>query len=330
MASIFLSYRRSDTGGHAGRLADALETRNGRDAVFRDVESIEAGARFDEAIERALADCRVFVPLVGDEWLSCTGPDGRSRLSDPSDYVRREVAAALRRDVAMIPVLLDGATMPPASALPAELQPFARYQAVELSDTRWDYDVERLIAAIDRGLGRVPPATDVTPASVEPGAATSTRTSRGAMLWGGLIGLAIVAGTSLWWRSQTQVTPTPVPAATTPVPAAPAALVPAPAPVPAVDGVWMLPNGSFWSIRQDGRSLVVEETHYDSHQVWMRGTGSLLEGGSIEVELVPVFDRPERMRLSYRLEPSSDGRSLMGEVHNLASGRREGVTLMRR
>jgi hypothetical protein len=83
-------------------------------------------------------------------------------------------------------------------------------------------------------------------------------------------------------------------------------------------------------VQQDGRSLVVEETHYDSRQVWRRGTGTLLDDRRIEVELSPVFDPPERLRLSYRLRLSSDARTLSGEVRDTVSDRSGTVTLMRR
>jgi hypothetical protein len=300
MPSIFLSYRRSDTSGHAGRLADALGTRYGRDAVFHDVDSIEAGARFDDAIEQAVANCRVFLPLIGDDWLNAAAPGGRRRLDDPADFVRREVGAALRRGVPVIPVLLEGTVMPSAETLPPDLQPLARHQALELSETRWDYDVQRLIETIDRIVGRSPRRMDATG-----GAAAPDRASRRALLWGGAAMLAVAAGGALWWRSRA-------------------------AAVPALDGVWMLPTGSFWTVRQDGRRLTVEETHYQSREVWRRGTGSVLRDGAIEVELLPVFDPPERLRLAYRLHMSTDGRNLSGEVRDLVSGRDGTVTLLRR
>ena len=290
MPSIFLSYRRVDTSGHTGRLSDALEAKFGADAVFHDIQSIEAGHRFDEVIDSALAKCRVFIPLIGDDWLHITGPDGRRRLDDPGDLVRREVAAALRRGIAVIPVLLEGATMPAAAALPAELQPLTRHQAVEISDTRWDFDVQRLIAAIER-------------AGVSGGGDRVQPSRRG--LLAGLAAMLVVAGGSAWWYASRPR-------------------------VPDLDGIWMLPTGSYWTVEQTGRDVAIRETHYQSREIWRRGSGRLADDGTLHAELLPVFDPPERLRLEYRLRVSADGRRLNGEVRDLVSGRSDVVTLQRR
>jgi hypothetical protein len=289
MPSIFLSYRRIDTSGHTGRLSDALEAKFGTDAVFHDIQSIEAGRRFDEVIDSALAQCRVFVPLIGDDWLRVTGPDGRRRLDDPDDLVRREVAAALRRDIPVIPVLLEGATMPAPASLPAELQPLTRHQAVEISDTRWDFDVQRLITAIER-VG-VPPAN------------VPVRRSRRALL-AGLAAISAVAAGSAWWLAGRPR-------------------------IPDLGGIWMLPSGSHWTVEQEGREVAIRETHYQSREVWRRGTGRLDDDGTLQAELLPVFDPPERLRLEYRLRVSADGRHLSGEVRDLVSGQADVVTLQR-
>lgn len=302
MPTLFLSYRQSDTLGQTGRLADALEARYGRDAVFRDIDSIEAGRRFDEVIERALADCRVFLPLIGDDWLTVRGADGRRRLDDPEDFVRREVATALARGVPVIPLLLEGATIPPATELPPELRPLLRHQALELSETRWDFDVGRLVAAIDRQLAET---TGSIPVASSGRGASAPVTRR--LLWLGLAGLVIAAGAGTAWQLARRTPP-----------------------LPRVDGVWMLPSGSFWTVQQDGRRLTVDETHYLSGEVWRRGTGTVLEDGSLELELLPVFEPPERLRLALRLRPGPDGRSLSGESQDLVTGRRESLTLLRR
>jgi hypothetical protein len=148
VTAIFLSYRRADTGGYAGRLADSLEKHFGRSSVFQDVEAIVPGSNFMQAIDAAIARCEVLVVIIGDSWLAEAGANGRPRLEDPHDFVRLEVAAGLRSGVHVMPVLVEGTTMPAENALPRDLQPLARLQAIELSDTRWDYDVERLAKVI--------------------------------------------------------------------------------------------------------------------------------------------------------------------------------------
>jgi hypothetical protein len=104
MVRIFLSYRRSDVGGHAGRLSDALNTRLGPDNVFHDVMDIAAGRDFMTVIEEALDRCDAAVAVIGPGWLTAATPDGRPRLFQPDDYVRLELATVLRRDLPVAPV----------------------------------------------------------------------------------------------------------------------------------------------------------------------------------------------------------------------------------
>jgi hypothetical protein len=148
VAEIFISYRREDTSGYAGRLSDALGARYGSEHVFMDVTAITPGADFVNRIEQAVGSCDVLVVLIGDQWLSMA-VRGSRRLDDPEDFVRHEVAAGLRSDrVRVIPVLVEGAEMPTMSELPEDLVPLARRNAIELSDSRWSYDVNRLEQAI--------------------------------------------------------------------------------------------------------------------------------------------------------------------------------------
>lgn len=150
---VFISYRRADTAGHAGRLCDALQTHFGRDNVFMDLSGIDSGQNFVEAIDTAVRSSDALVAIIGDEWLTCVGAGGR-RLDHPDDFVRAEIAVALGRGIPIVPVLVEGASMPPAVALPDVLKPLATLQAQELSDRRWSYDVERLIDAIEKLAGR--------------------------------------------------------------------------------------------------------------------------------------------------------------------------------
>jgi len=152
MPTTFISYRRDDAAGYAGRLHEALENRLGRDQVFRDVDTLQPGQDFVEAIESRLAECRVFLAMIGREWLDAHDSEGRRRLDQPHDYVRLEIVNALsRREVRVIPVLIEGASMPPAESLPEAVRPLTRKQAVHLRDDAWDHDVDRLVTAITGG-----------------------------------------------------------------------------------------------------------------------------------------------------------------------------------
>jgi hypothetical protein len=143
MSGIFISYRRGDGAGYAGRLFDRLTDHFGRDQVFMDVSDIEPGADFVEAIERAVGSCDVLVAVIGNQWLDCTDADGARRLDDPNDFVRLEIGRALTLKLRVIPLLIRGATMPPADDLPPDLSRLSSRQALELSDNRWDYDTGR-------------------------------------------------------------------------------------------------------------------------------------------------------------------------------------------
>lgn len=158
---IFISYRRHDSAGHAGRLFDCLAARFGGERVFMDVDGIAPGADFWQRIREVLDGCAVVLVVIGDEWLT-TPEAGHSRLQDPGDFVRQEIAAALERSVTTIPVRVNGANMPAEHELPGEIAGLCRLNAIELSDTRWRYDLQRLEAAIERAMPG--PESDVVPA----------------------------------------------------------------------------------------------------------------------------------------------------------------------
>jgi hypothetical protein len=147
---IFVSYRRDDARGDAGRLTDNLKLHFGDNQIFRDVEAIEAGVDFVEAINIAVSQCAVLLAIMGPNWLKVTDSQSRRRLDDPNDFVRLEIAAALQRNIRVVPVLVGGAVMPKAEDLPQGLESLARRQAHELSDPRWDFDVRQLIETLER------------------------------------------------------------------------------------------------------------------------------------------------------------------------------------
>jgi hypothetical protein len=152
---IFMSYRREETAYPAGWLYDRLADRFGSDQVFKDVDSIELGDDFMEVITRAVGACDVLLALIGREWLTITDARGRRRLSNPHDFVRLEIEAALTRKVRVIPILVDGASMPDAAELPKSLARLVRRQALELSPSRFASDTGRLLNVLERTLVEV-------------------------------------------------------------------------------------------------------------------------------------------------------------------------------
>ena len=137
MASVFISYRREDSGGHAGRLCDRLSARFGRDRVFMDIQDIHPGQNFATSIEETIATCDCVIAVIGPRWLETV----RKRAQSGSDFVRHEIEAALKRRVTVIPALVGGARMPAAADLPSELAELSFLNAVEIRDERFDDDV---------------------------------------------------------------------------------------------------------------------------------------------------------------------------------------------
>jgi hypothetical protein len=152
MSGIYISYRRMESAAYAGRLFDHLSRHFGRRSVFMDIDTIRRGEDFPQAIESALNACDVVLVVIGNTWATCTGQDGRRRLDDPKDWVRLEVAAALRRDILVVPVLVEGARLPDPTSLPEELRALCQRHACELTDLRWSYDVGELVKDLETGL----------------------------------------------------------------------------------------------------------------------------------------------------------------------------------
>ncbi len=147
MAQIFLSYRRDDSAGFAGRLADALELEFGAGSVFRDVDDIRPGEDFIHAIESHIQQVGAVLVMIGPHWLA-NGADQQRRLDEPGDFVRLEIEAALASGKPVIPLLVGGATMPSTAVLGEAITGLARRHAVVLSDSNWRGDVQRLVASL--------------------------------------------------------------------------------------------------------------------------------------------------------------------------------------
>jgi len=144
--NIFISYRREDTAGYAGRLYDRLRAAfPGR--VFIDVGEIQPGADFVQTIEQHIEGCTALIALIGANWTA------HDRLQNTADFVRLELSSGLKRNASVIPVLVGGATLPSAAALPEDLQPLLRKQAMSISDEEWDHGCQRLIEALQTVVG---------------------------------------------------------------------------------------------------------------------------------------------------------------------------------
>jgi hypothetical protein len=149
---IFISYRREDSAGHTGRLFDSLRSRFGEKNVFFDLSGIDSGQVFSDAIQQAIRSADVVLAIIGREWLTCER-NGQRRLDDPGDLVRAEITTALEQQVPVIPVLVEGTTVPAEQVLPAPLRPLVRRDAHEITDDRWTYDVDRLVTAMEKLAG---------------------------------------------------------------------------------------------------------------------------------------------------------------------------------
>ncbi len=152
MSGIFISYRRIDTIAWAGRLFDYLKKSFGISEVFMDIEgSIPRGADFHQVLRNALDNCDCLLALIGPCWINCTRTSGQRRLDDPNDWVRNEIATALRRNIPIFPVLFGNASRPTEAELPGDIRLLTTKQDAQVGDgQRWAFDVDQLINDIVR------------------------------------------------------------------------------------------------------------------------------------------------------------------------------------
>jgi hypothetical protein len=160
MRAIFISYRRDDSEGHAGRLYDDLAKQFGSQSVFMDVSGIYPGVDFRNVINDKIASCGVLLAVIGPGWLDAKDDSGHRRLDNPADF-HLETAAALKRGIPVVPVLVHGARMPKPEQLPEDLGALAYRNAVELTHARWESDVMTLAKSLDQLLSDDKPAPPV-------------------------------------------------------------------------------------------------------------------------------------------------------------------------
>ena len=119
---IFISYRRDDSAGYAGRIYDRLRALFPDTQIFMDVDTIGLGVDFAQEIDKAVGKCDVLLAIIGPRWLDALDDEGRRRLDNPDDYVRLEIGTALERNIYVIPVLVEGSTLPQLAELPSTLK----------------------------------------------------------------------------------------------------------------------------------------------------------------------------------------------------------------
>lgn len=147
-SKVFISYRRGPSSSTAGRVYDRLVQQIPANQIFMDVDAVEPGEDFRQAIDKAIGDSAVCLVIVGEGWLEATEPrTGERRLNLPNDFVRLEIEAALKQGTRVIPVLVGDASMPSEVDLPESIKTFAWKQAVQVRHTRFDDDVYSLIDA---------------------------------------------------------------------------------------------------------------------------------------------------------------------------------------
>jgi TIR domain len=173
--AIFINYRRDDGGKNsvnAINIADKLAQAFGKADVFIDVETLKPGANFPIILAKALAECKVMIVVIGPHWLDIRSDDNpnQRRLNDPNDWVRMEIAEALKRKIIVIPVLIGGAQMPPKPELPVALRDLSDRQAIKIDPTNLSYIMRGLVQDIRKILAsqppEIPPEFPVVPVSL--------------------------------------------------------------------------------------------------------------------------------------------------------------------
>ena len=198
MAIVFINYRRDETAGEARALFTELAMLLGKDSVFMDVDTIALGRDFRQVIGERLESCDLMLALIGRDWVDAKTPAGRRRLDDPGDFVRLEIEAALKRNIPVTPVLVQGAHMPTVEQLPEEIRDFAYRNGFELSHNRWQSDVQEMIKRLELSKQQNPGAI---PAIEETREKQSTRKLRFTIVGASVVAITVAGGGILYYRT---------------------------------------------------------------------------------------------------------------------------------
>lgn len=323
---IFISYRVQDTSGETGRLVDALKQYFTDDQLFMDIENLEPGMDFTEGIEKSLSTCDVFLAVIGPNWAG-ERPGASSRLNDPDDWVRTEVGTALRRNIRVVPVLVDGGALPKAEDLPEDLLPLLKRQAIDVSNKRWRYDTEQLVRFLVNTIGIQPKRTILQRTASKP------KPARTWLYVSGGVALAVVIMGIIGYQMEKegstgggQSTPQTILPQTTEPAKQGVISTSTETNVPAnLTGTWDEVDEaepSTFVLSQDGIRL---QAHVQlTGQLVATGSGSI-EGNSVELH-VPVMGVATTLLATL----SADGTTLSGTYTVPATGASEAVRLVRR
>jgi hypothetical protein len=203
MRTVFLSYRRGDSEGLARALSLELVTLIGRESVFMDVDSIALGRDFRHILHERLESCDLFLALIGPGWLDAKDSAGNRRLDNATDLVRQEIAAALKRNIPVTPVLLQGAEMPPAERLPEDIRELVYRNGFELGHSTWESDVREMVRRLSLSKDFAAPAaaTNAIRVNTARWAPTSFKTVR---LVSTLAMIGAIAVGSFYWTASRQ------------------------------------------------------------------------------------------------------------------------------
>jgi hypothetical protein len=225
MPGIFINYRREDAPGVAGRLYDHLARSFSRGEIFIDVDAMKPGLDFVKQLDMQVSQCDAVLAVIGPHWLTAADSKGQRRLDDKHDYVRIEIASALKRDIPVIPVLVDGAEMPTEADLPEDLSSLARRHALELRHTRFASDADAVVTALHTVLPKTKKSWTLPLAAAA------------------VVGLILIGG-AIWWFAR------PAPGTQT------AESPPTPAPAPYVPPIPQLPPAALPSESESGGGLL--------------------------------------------------------------------------
>jgi TIR domain-containing protein len=277
MSGVFISYRREDSSGYAGRLFDILSVHFGEENTYMDLDTIKGGDNFVMVIDEKVSQCDALLAVIGERWLTITGENGSRRLDMAGDFVRLEIAKALERGVRVIPVLVGGAKLPQQQDLPDDLRALSLHQAMDLRDAHFHTDANQLMDVLKK---TVPNLTSPL---------RKVRSNRFAWAVSSILAVAVVAGGILVFR---QIKPAahPNPDSVVQQPSAPASV-----PVPSAQAVKPIeadksrsPNqgpadiSGKWkaTVKYDWPGAIYEETfNFEVDGTEVSGTASFLQVG---------------------------------------------------